>query len=139
MTPSSIALADHERTCARLAQAFVIYLDQARYTEVAALFVPDGVLHRVSGEILSGRAAIARGLQRSDDQVVIHHASSVFVERVSTDEATGISSFLAFSRAGADDAVITRVAAIWHDRYHCIEERWLISERKTEVRFHGLR
>lgn len=138
MTPTWAAPDDCERECARLAQAFVTCLDGGRYAMVADLFVPDGVLHRVSGEILRGRARIANGLRRPDDQIVIHHASPAYIERIGEDEATGTSSFLAFATTTEDETAVTRVAAIWHDRYRRVEGRWLISERRIDVRFGGL-
>jgi len=137
--PPIAAHGDCEGACARLTQAFVAFLDDARYEAVAGLFMPDGVLHRVSGEILSGRAEIAGGLRRPEDQIVIHHASPVHVERIADDQAAGMSSFLAFAALPGDQGAITRIAAVWRDHYHRTEGRWLISERRVDVRFSGWR
>lgn len=139
MTPALAALNDCERACARLAQAFVTLLDDARYEAVADLFVHDGVLHRVSGEILTGRAQIARGLRRPEGQIVIHHASPVHVERLADDAATGACSFLAFAAMPEQRAAVTRVAALWRDHYRLVDGRWLISRRMVDVRFSGWR
>lgn len=129
--------AECERACARLAQAFVVYLDEARYEAVAELFLPDGVLHRVSGDILEGRDQIAQGLRRPAGQIVIHHASPVLVERVAEDEATGLSSFLAFAAMPETPAAVTQVAALWRDSYRLVDGRWRIARRVAEVRLHA--
>lgn len=126
-----------ERACRRLAQAFVAHLDAGRYEAVAALFTADGVLHRVSGEALRGRADIARLLRRPAGQAVIHHASPVHVALTGANEATGTSSFLAFAATPADRSTAVRIAAIWHDRYRREQGEWRIAERIVDVRMRG--
>lgn len=123
--------------CARLAQAFVAHLDMQRYDEVGALFVSDGIMERVSGEVLQGPIEIARSLRRPKDQLVIHHASPVHVELTGPDEATGVSSFLAFVATADDRSAAVRLAAIWHDRYRRERGEWRIAERRVDVRMHA--
>jgi hypothetical protein len=136
-TESFDALERVEAACQRLAQAFVTYLDQARYDEVSALFTTDGVLHRVSGDVLRGRDAIEVGLRRPAGQTVIHHASPVHFTPTGADTATGTSSFLAFLAMSDDPSAETRVAAIWHDRYRREQGEWRIAERTIDVRMYG--
>lgn len=120
--------------CARLAQAFVAHLDMQRYEAVGALFASDGIMQRVSGEVLQGPAEIARSLRRPSNQRVIHHASPVHVELTGPDKATGVSSFLAFVATPDDGSATVRIAALWHDRYRRERGEWRIAERRVDVR-----
>jgi len=126
-----------EAACRRLAQAFVAHLDHGRYEAVGALFTVDGVMQRVSGDILHGPAEIADRLRRPADQTVIHHASPVHVELTGADAATGTSSFLAFLATPDDTSTVARVAAIWNDRYRREAGEWRIAERMVDVRLRG--
>lgn len=126
-----------ETACRRLAQAFVAHLDHGRYEAVGALFTADGVMQRVSGDILNGPAEIADRLRRPAGQTVIHHASPLHVELTGMDTATGTSSFLAFLATPDGAATAVRVAAIWNDRYRCEAGEWRIAERMVDVRLRG--
>jgi ketosteroid isomerase-like protein len=126
-----------ETACRRLAQAFVAHLDHGRYEAVGALFTADGVMQRVSGDILRGPAEIADRLRRPAAQSVIHHTSPVHVELIDADAAIGTSSFLAFMATPDDASTAVRVAAIWTDHYRREAGEWRIDKRMVDVRLRG--
>lgn len=69
-----------EWDCAQILTRFFNLFDQWRYEEMAELFAPEGVWHRL-GKALQGRAAIMSALNaRSRTQTVRHVVSNVQVD-----------------------------------------------------------
>lgn len=123
-----------ESVCQRLVLKSAKCIDEHKFEEVSRLFAEDGSFQRANGDILKGRDAIAKGLDRPSDHVTIHHPSPTLVEILTPDEARGTTSFVAYLPAReAGGPVIPVVAAFWDDRFIRREGGWLIAERSTRV------
>jgi uncharacterized protein (TIGR02246 family) len=114
-----------------LAARYAHGVDRGRFDEVAALFLPDGVLEVVGGELTSGRDAIraylggvgARGGDAPPLAYIRHHVSNVLVELDARDRATARSYFFVVTDRGPDHWGRYRDHVV-HDG-----ERWLLARR----------
>ncbi len=66
--------------CMQVTHQMFYFLDESNYERLAALFTPDGTLHR-QGELLIGRDQIMQAMsKRSTTQRIRHVISNAFIE-----------------------------------------------------------
>jgi hypothetical protein len=82
-----------EHDCARLIALYANLNDEARWTEVAALYAEDGVMVRPTAPDAPtvGRAAILEAFKARPPRVTRHVCSNVVIDVESEDIARGVS------------------------------------------------
>lgn len=81
--------------CMQTTHEMFYYLDESRYAQLVALFMPQGTLHR-QGELLSGHEQIMQAMvKRSITQRIRHVISNGFVES----QAAGLTHVVAYMTA----------------------------------------
>ncbi len=127
-----------EAACTRLCVDFANHIDARRYDAWLDLFTDEGVLDRM-GTKVTGRAALAGFLAARSPTVETRHVCSNFhIERVSADEATGVSYALFFQGvpdAPGQPATASGPPAVveYHDRYRRTASGWRIQERRIRM------
>jgi hypothetical protein len=121
--------------CRDLGFAYAVFVDLRRFTELAALFMPDGILHRAYGETVVGRANIEKAqAARPPTLEIVHQVTPAAISVTAADEAQGWSSFIAVSHDSNGEGVLAlRGAGFFEDRYRKWNGLWLIAERRVRV------
>jgi hypothetical protein len=105
--------------------------DSGRFTEMAALFAPDGALEIRGEGAYTGREAIVEfltGVNRdvvamSDVPMLRHYSTNVTITVTSPQEATAASAFLVLSESGVDHW------GRYRDRFVHEEDGWRFAHR----------
>jgi hypothetical protein len=121
--------------CRDLGFAYAVLGDLRRFTELAALFTPDGILHRYDGTTVIGRGNIEKAqAARPITLQTVHQVTPAAINVTAPDEAQGWSSFIAVAHDSNGQSVLTlRGAGFFEDRYRKCNGQWLIAERTVRV------
>src|SRR5215472_8318781 len=94
-----------ERACERLVLDFAYYSDHQEYEALAALFATEGVMHRPSGDPITGREAILQAYRaRPAGRMTRHVCSNMRITVESADRARGITYAVVYSATGNEKA-----------------------------------
>lgn len=132
---SAAALAAR-RACEELITRLTHAQDHDQADTAAGLFLPNGVWVR-SGVAHQGRDAIVRSFDRGGKTVVVRHiVSSMLIDVVDEDHASGVTYYLAFANRDpglAPDAVrrLEAPASLgeWHDSFERTAQGWRFARR----------
>ncbi|MFG6441094.1 nuclear transport factor 2 family protein [Roseateles sp. LKC17W] len=95
MLIDEITLLSAEAGCRRIVLLSAHCIDAGDHAGLAALFTPDGALHRPSGEPAQGRGAITAAYQaRPPERLTRHLVVSTLVEVTAPDQASAVSRVL---------------------------------------------
>ncbi|MEG3089083.1 nuclear transport factor 2 family protein [Sphingomonas sp. PB4P5] len=130
MTPDALRAAEWD--CTRLVHLYANLVDQARWAEVAALYVADGRMTRPTAPDLPvvGRDAILAAFEARPPRVTRHICSNVVIELVSDRSARGNSAMLLFSAADKPPLV-----GGFEDSFVRVDEGWRFAERRGTLTF----
>lgn len=126
-----------------LKYAYVRFLDQKRWDEMAGLFVADGAVASYSGGKyhFEGREAIVEFLRRNMDRPAFHSSHRMHHPEIAlTGEATATGTW-AMDDVNVDsefDFYLTG-AGFYDDRYRKVGERWLIESTGYRRTFETIR
>ncbi len=131
-----------EQACIALSHRFARYVDERRFEDFAALFTEDGVFDR-RGEALAGRSAILASMAgRPGTLLVRHHMTTVSVDVVDEETATGVCYFTFYQCTDWDGAQREKLALAgpvivgeYRDRYRRTAEGWRIAHRQALMTF----
>lgn len=114
--------------------AFFIHLDERRYEELAALFVPQGRWLR-QGRWLDGRDAILAALQERPATVRVRHLiSNVLVTRRSADEAQVQAYLTAYRRLEGQPPALFSINLVGNV-FRRQDGRWMLAEQQLVREF----
>ena len=130
--------------CRNLVLRAAALADTGRAAALAALFTPDGVLVRPSGEVLQGRQAIeASYAQRPADRITRHLVTNIVVDVMSETQARALSYVLLWtgsthSEAGryGRAAQGPQVVGEFDDRFVLAQDGWRIAQREARFLLH---
>lgn len=134
-----------QEACRELVLRSVECTDAHDPAGLAALFLPDGVLRRPSGEALVGRAAIGQAYaQRPATRITRHLVTQTLVEVESADAATGRSRVLLWA-GSTDDAEGPlgrplrgpQLVGAFVDRFALCDEGWRFASRDASFVLHA--
>ncbi len=131
-----------EQSCIALSHRFARYVDERRFADFAALFTEDGVFDR-RGEALAGRDAILASMAgRPASLLVRHHVTTVSVDVVDEETATGLCYFAFYQCSDWDGETAEKLALAgpaivgeYRDRYRRTAEGWRIAHRQALMTF----
>ncbi len=131
-----------EQACIALSHRFARYVDERRFEDFAALFAEDGVFDR-RGEALAGRPAILASMAgRPANLLVRHHVTTVSVDVIDDEAATGLCYFAFYQCTDWDGATAEKLALAgpaivgeYRDRYRRTAEGWRIAHRQALMTF----
>jgi len=135
-----------EHACSKLVLRAAALADAGQAAQLAALFTPDGVLVRPSGDALEGRQAIeASYSQRPAGRLTRHLVTNILVEVDSPSQARALSSVLLWS-ANTDDEPdrfgrptrAPQVVGEFQDSFALTDEGWRIAHRDARFLMHTL-
>jgi hypothetical protein len=118
--------------------AYNVAGDRLRLEDLAATFLPDGVLE-MPGATLQGREAIMRGLGGADREstpgarsaakpsFVRHHLTTSHIEMKDETTAGARSYFIVFTDIGLDHV------GAYADTLHKVEGQWLFRHRRVMI------
>lgn len=131
-----------EQDVARLVILYAALNDAARWEELAALYVEDGLMTRPTApdDPIVGRAAILAAFRARPPRASRHVAANILVTALSADEAEAESVILLFTGAPADDGPPVRdpgppLVGTFRDRLVRTEEGWRFRERRGALSF----
>jgi hypothetical protein len=121
--------------CARVALDYCFYSDNARTSDLAALFAEDGEFH-LFGQVHVGPAAIQKGLgPRSDTIVTVHSVTNHRIDVVSETEAVStayVTVFVGDTSAPPPAAISPYLVGIYRDSYRKTAAGWRFARRVFE-------
>lgn len=131
-----------EQACIALSHRFARYVDERRFADFAGLFAPDGVFDR-RGEALAGRAAIVASMAgRPETLLVRHHVTTVTVDVIDAETASGLCYFAFYQCTDWDgrqrEKLALAGAAIvgeYRDRYRRTADGWRFAHRQAAMTF----
>jgi len=116
----------------QLVSRYAFFIDRGKVSELANLFVDDGLLITPTWEA-HGRAAIISRLSAAADpakrrpQFVRHHVTSIAIEDQDNYTAAGRAYYLVITESGLDHA------GVYVDEYFQIKNEWLIKKREVRL------
>lgn len=123
-----------------LTTAYAMAVDERRYDDLAALFLPDGVIvhHRRDQPATELRTAagIAEAIQRSQTKLIAtnHFLGQQHVADVDGDTATSVTYCCAQHLSDEGGELWNRVMNIrYHDQLRRVDGQWRFVERRLEV------
>jgi SnoaL-like domain len=118
-----------EADCAKLIARYANANDLARWDEVVALYVEDGVMVRPTAPDapLQGRSAILAAFQGRPPRRTRHVCSNVVITVDGPDSASGVSAMILFQPDAAP------LAGSFHDRFVRTAEGWRFAERRGSL------
>lgn len=120
-----------EADCSRLIALYANLNDEARWEDVAALYVEDGVMFRPTAPDVpvEGRGAILAAFQARPPRITRHICSNVVIDVDSPETARGTSAMLLFTGEGAP------LVGSFLDRFILTLEGWRFAERRGSLIF----
>ncbi|MBW1637913.1 nuclear transport factor 2 family protein [Microbacterium resistens] len=116
-----------------LVESYARCADERAGAELAALFLPDGVLRAPDGTH-TGRAEIATAIARLDRFVETFHFLGNHRSVLLGDEATGETSCTAHHLLSNEDGHVDLTLLIrYHDRFRRTAQGWRFAEREIRV------
>jgi hypothetical protein len=134
-----------ERACTRLILESAAANDRQDFEGFAALFTPNGVLHRPAGEPLRGPTAIEQSyLSRPAERVTRHVCTNILIHVESAARARGSTYVILYSAdaTGSSDrrfgltAEPRKLLGEFEDRFELTEDGWRIAERRARFVMH---
>ncbi|OYY70404.1 MAG: hypothetical protein B7Y47_09705 [Sphingomonas sp. 28-63-12] len=121
-----------EWDCARLIHLYAQLNDAARWSEVAALYAPDGSMTRPTAPDapVIGREAILAAFQARPPRTTRHVCANVVIDVESPSRAQGNSAMLLFTSAAAPPLV-----GGFEDRFVLTDAGWRFAERRGTLTF----
>ncbi|MEQ1640570.1 MAG: nuclear transport factor 2 family protein [Novosphingobium sp.] len=118
-----------EADCARLIAIYANANDEARWEDVAALYVEDGVMFRPTAPDapLHGRAAILAAFQGRPPRKTRHVCSNVVITVDGPGSASGVSAMVLLQPDAAP------LAGSFRDRFVRTPEGWRFAERRGSL------
>jgi SnoaL-like domain len=124
-----------ERACERLVLDFAYYSDHQQYESLAQLFAPDGVMHRPSGDPLTGHDAILQAYRaRPAGRMTRHVCSNIRITVESADRARGMTYAVVYSATGLEK-VEERIGE-FEDDFVKTPEGWRFAVRRARFVMH---
>lgn len=135
-----------ENACRNLVLRAAALADGGYACELAALFTPDAVLARPSGEVLEGRKAIeASYAQRPADRITRHLVTNILVDVESEMQARALSYVLLWTGSAQTEAgrwgraaQSPLVVGEFEDRFTRTQEGWRIVQREARFVLHAV-
>lgn len=127
-----------ERACARLVIDSATFNDQRDWASLAALYAPDGVVVRPSGQRIEGREAIEAAYAAGPGERVTRHlCTNIRVDVDGPDAAHATTAVLIVSGVRSDDPDVTfgvipndrHLVGAFADRFVRTDAGWRIAER----------
>jgi len=121
-----------EWDCTRLVHLYANLNDAARWTDVAALYAPDGRMTRPTApdQPVVGREAILAAFEDRPPRTTRHVCGNVVIEIESDTAARGSSAMLLFAAADAPPLV-----GGFEDRFVKTRDGWRFAERRGTLTF----
>jgi hypothetical protein len=121
-----------EQDCARLIALYANLNDEARWDEVAALYVESATMIRPTAPDLPivGRQRILAAFKSRPPRTTRHVCSNVVIDVESATQARGSSVMLLFTAPDAPPLI-----GSYHDRFCLIAEGWRFAERRGSLTF----
>lgn len=117
-----------------LSAAYAALLDAGRFEELSMLYMPEGVLFRADGTMVTGRAAIlAAQSARPVNVETVHHVSLPFIDSVSEGQLTGRATFVAVAKDLHSSHSPAWTIGSFEDLYIQHGGDWLIGQRRVIV------
>jgi hypothetical protein len=135
-----------ERACERLVLDFAYFSDRQDYESLVALFAPDGVMARPSGDPLAGRAAILKSyLSRPAGRITRHICSNIRITVESQNRARGLTYAVVYSANAATPpeahfgikADARHLIGEFEDDFVRTDEGWRIASRRARFVMHA--
>jgi hypothetical protein len=131
-----------EAECARLPNAYAVFIDFRRFEELCDLFEEDAVLD-LDGWPLEGREAIRTYMHsRPKTRTTRHAVSNILIEVQDAARAIGTTYVTSFRFDAADEKPRTRIPfdgpffmGNYADEYVCRDGVWRFARRKVEAVF----
>ncbi len=131
-----------EAECARLPNAFAVFIDFRRFDELSELFAETALLN-LDGWSLAGREAIRAYMHtRPKTRTTRHVVSSILIEVQDTSRAIGTTYVTSYRFDGSDEKPRNRipfdgpfVVGNYHDEYVCRDGVWRFARRKLDAVF----
>jgi hypothetical protein len=127
--------AEIKGACERVALDYCFYSDNARITDLAALFAEDGEFH-LFGQVHVGPSGVAEGLGgRPDSVITVHAVSNHRIDVVSETEATStayVTVWLGDKSAPPPEAISPFLVGIYNDIYRKTAVGWRFARRVFE-------
>jgi hypothetical protein len=129
MTPDQRLAAEWQ--CARLVALYANLNDDARWDEIAALYIEKGVMVRPTApdQPVVGRDAILAAFQSRPPRTTRHVCSNVVIDVEGPATARGTSAMLLFTGDGPP------LVGSFHDRFALTLDGWRFSERRGALVF----
>ena len=129
MSPEDRRAAEHD--CARLIALYANLNDEARWDELAALYVEDGVMARPTApdDPVIGRDAILAAFKARAPRTTRHICSNVVIDVEGPATARGTSAMLMFTGEGVP------LVGSFHDRFCLTLDGWRFVERRGSLVF----
>lgn len=120
-----------EWQCARLVALYANLNDEARWEDVAALYIEDGVMFRPTApdQPVTGRDAILAAFQSRPPRTTRHVCSNVVIDVEGPATARGTSAMLLFNGGPAP------LVGSFHDRFALTPDGWRFAERRGSLTF----
>lgn len=120
-----------EWECTRLVNRYANLNDAARWEDVAALYVADGIMTRPSAPDIEivGRAAILAAFTARPPRTTRHVCANIVVDAESPTAARGTSAMLLFTGGAAP------LVGGFTDRFVLTDDGWRFAERRGTIDF----
>ncbi|HAF42260.1 MAG TPA: hypothetical protein DCG90_10925 [Sphingobium sp.] len=120
-----------EQDCARLVARYANLNDAGRWTDVTALYAPDGRMARPTApdDWVEGREAILAAFLARPARTTRHICSNIVVDVLDEDHAKGESAMLLFTGEAAPKV------GSFHDYFVRTDGGWLFAERRGSLTF----
>ena len=131
-----------ERACERVIVDSALFNDRREWAALAALYTPDGVVVRPSGQRLDGRAAIEAAYAAGPSARVTRHlCANIRVEVDGPDAARATTTVLIVSGVSTDEPEVAfgvlpserHLVGEFADRLVRTDEGWRIAERHASL------
>ncbi|UVO51271.1 nuclear transport factor 2 family protein [Sphingomonas sp. SUN019] len=121
-----------EWDCARLINLYAMLNDEARWTDVAALYAEDGSMTRPTAPDapIVGRAAILAAFTARPPRITRHMTANIVVDVVDADNATATSAMLLFTAPDKPPLVggfVDRLRRVSDEGWRFVERRGTLS------------
>jgi hypothetical protein len=131
-----------EWECTRLINLYALLTDEARWEEVVALYVEDGLMTRPTapGDPIVGHEALYAAFTARPPRISRHVCANIIVTAENASEASAQSVILLFTGSAAEDGGLpipdgAPLVGTYSDRFRLTEKGWRFTERRGALSF----